>query len=147
MKNLCYDSYQVLASGGIRNPDFGTINNFPFFSAWLNVFVIAHFFGIVNSSSHFVTFSSKNRKYCLDLCDIFVIIHWTYMYLVSHFSSKYSTFSMSYLTLWSTEHPYGILFLEVLPSNTPPYWYWSIEVEGGCTVHKRYIRCLMVGMS
>ena len=119
-----YATYQVLASGGIRNPDFGTINNFPFFSAWLNVFVIAHFFGIVNSSGHFVTFSSKNRKYCLYLCDIFVIIHWTYMYLVSHFSSKYSTFSMSYLTLWSTVHPYGILFLVFL---------WSITLVGSST--------------
>ena len=100
-----YAAYQVLASGSIRNPDFGAIDDFPFFSTGLNIIVIAHFFSIVNSSGHFITFSSENGEYGLDLYKIFVKLHPTYLYLVSHFSSKYSTFSMSYLTLWSTLHP------------------------------------------
>ena len=60
MKIIRYLTYQVIAFGSIRNPDFGSFDNFPFFGASFDIFVIAHFFGIVNSFGHFITFSSKN---------------------------------------------------------------------------------------
>ena len=60
-------TYQVLASGGIGYPDFGSIDDFPFFCARLNVSVIADFFSVINSFAHFVTFSPKKDGLKLSL--------------------------------------------------------------------------------
>ena len=65
--NGVFSTYQVDTFGSIGNPNFGTIDDFPFLLALLNVIVITLFFSVINSFGHLVTFSSEmifNLKTC-----------------------------------------------------------------------------------